>query len=561
MTQVRINPRRWGGLDGHGRSRRGTAFGVLLLNLTGTGAGYLVMRRWRRWMAYVAVTLGLASVAVRLDASGAPKLWLTILTLWIVAAALDAVRGAGAIGQRPARRVWALTAVAVFVLLVETELVSSYRSSGQETLATGLAAQARGDCRSALASYRRVTGFYELTLSQAVGVAQRERAGCEQVVEAAQARTAGDLERAVTLYGGLLRSEPPGSELVPHVRRWRFEAAMEWAAELRGVGNHERAIDAYRQVEADAGDPASVKGLIADTHLEWGDGLRVKRTATDLNNAIRVYRRLADSGDAVRAKGRLADTYMELGDSLQAAGDHKGAITQYGIVLSQFGDLAAPAAAASSGLAVINEAAKASIASGKPCAGLPILDALATAGEPFRSQASALTAEAMFACGEQTYREGRIPDAIAQFRSLRERFPNSDQAARAETALIDAEVATVQRGATSPLPPPHRTGGASGRRAVLVIRNDSPRPIEVLVSGPSSKRITLGPCGNCSEVGFAPGACPGRGPQVEVALDPGGYKAVAKVTDGAKVTPFSGTWSVSGSSKYSHCLYIQTTRF
>ena len=99
--------------------------------------------------------------------------------------------------------------------------------------------------------------------------------------------------------------------------------------------------------------------------------------------------------------------------------------------------------------------------------------------------------------------------------------------------------------------------GRTRVRVERLIRNDSPRPIEVLVSGPSSRRISLGPCGDCSEVGIAPLACPGKGPQVELALDPGEYKAVAKVTDGTRVTPFSGTWSLSAASRYSRCLYIQ----
>lgn len=561
MTQARTKPRPLGGLEGHGRRLDRTTLGALLLNLTGTGAGYLMLRRWRRWGGYVIVTLGLLAIAVHLDASGAPGLWLTILTVWILAAGVDAVRCAGAAGHRRTRRAWPLAASVVLLLLVETGLLSSYRASGHKALATALVMEAQGDCRAALDSYRRVTGFYELTLSDDVRIAERESTRCEQVVDAAQARTAGDLERAVTLYGGLLRSEPPESVLVPHLRRWRLEASLEWASQLRGVANHDRAINVYRQVEADSGDPAHVEGLIADTYLEWGDHVRAKHTPVAYNNAIGIYRRLAESGDAARAKERLADTYLELGGSLQAAGDHKGATTQYGIVLAEFGDLPAPAAAARSGLAAISEAVRASIGSGKPCTALPILDALAAAEEPFRSQSSTMIPETMFACGDQSYREGRIPDAIAQFRSLRERFPNSELATRAEAALIDAEVATVQRGATSPLPPPQRTGGAPGRRAVLIIRNDSPRPIEVLVSGPSSKRIALGPCGNCSEVGVAPVTCPGKGPHVEVALEPGEYKAVAKVTDGSKVTPFSGTWSVSGASKYSHCLYIRTARF
>jgi len=398
-----------------------------------------------------------------------------------------------------------------------------------------------------------VTTTYELTLSEDVRVAQRQSAACKQVLEAAEARAAGDSERAVALYGDVLKR--PESPLVPHVKRWRNEAHLEWASRLRSRGDHERAIRAYRQFEADSGDAASVKGMVADTYVEWGDQLRSKRTPASYNKAIDIYRRLGESGDAVRAKGRIVETYMELGDNLRSTSDYKGAITQYGAVLTQFADFPASADAARSGLAGIVEAARAPIASGKPCGALPILEALAAADEPFRGQASTLMPGTMFSCGEQSQREGRVAEAMTQFRSVRERFPDSDVAARAETALIDAEIAAAGGGASS-LPPPQRTGSARGRSAVMIIRNASRRPIEVLVSGPSSKRITLAPCGDCGDAGIAPTACRGNGPQVEVALGAGEYKALAKVTDGTKVTPFTGTWTLSSSSRYTHCLYI-----
>ncbi|HEV2071040.1 MAG TPA: tetratricopeptide repeat protein [Acidimicrobiales bacterium] len=400
----------------------------------------------------------------------------------------------------------------ILVLVIQAALISNYRDAAQQALLTGLAAEARGDCPGALASYRRLTTVYELTLSEDVVVAQRQSFGCEQVLEAAQARTDGAFGRAVTLYNAVLR-ERPDSVLVSHVRRWRTETYMEWGSRLRDLREYQQAADLYRQLPTDSFDEESISRLVADTYLEWGD-------------------------------------------ELLSAGDHKRAIEKYQVVRTQLGDVSAVAESARARLTDIVQGARASIEKGMPCEALPILDALVTAEEPFRGDALRLTPGALFSCGEQSHEKGQFREAATHFRALLERFPDSDLAALAEAARVDSEVAAARGQTTSPLPPPPPTGRAPSGSAVLIVQNDSPRPIEVLVSGPSSKRISLEPCAGCSEV-ISQLGCTGKGPLVEVVLEPGEYEVLARVTDGTTVTPFTGTWSLSGATRYSHCLYIQ----
>ena len=129
-------------------SQHGLALLVVLLNLTGAGFGYLVLRRWRRWAAYVAATFSLLAVAVLTDASEAPRLWTAILAVWAVGAAYDGLRCVrGSVPHQP-RHLWAVAATAVLVLVVQAELVSGYRAAGHQALRTAVAAEARGDCRS-----------------------------------------------------------------------------------------------------------------------------------------------------------------------------------------------------------------------------------------------------------------------------------------------------------------------------------------------------------------------------------------------------------------------------
>ncbi|MDQ4069047.1 MAG: tetratricopeptide repeat protein [Actinomycetota bacterium] len=530
-----------------------------LLNLTGTGAGYLALGRWRRWGGYAGLTAFLLAAAVLLDASRSPRVWVAILGCWLVAAALDAARWARRLRHRELRRPWVLPAIALALVVVEAWAFSSYREAGHRALMVGLAAEARADCTRALDRYRQVTTFFELTLSADVVAAERQSSACERVLQAAQARSDGDFARAVALYDALL-FESPGSVLVPHVRGWRAEAYREWGSQLRGRRDYERAIDTYRRLGSVTDDDAAADGLVAETYLEWGDH---QRAANDYQGATQSYRSALTQFPHLPAvvdgaRERLGQAYLAWGSSLRQAGALVAAVDVYAELLKH--DPGGPASAqALAGLGDILQAARRSIESGAACDALALLDALVKADQPLRAEASAATPATLFSCGEQRYREGRFAEAAAQFSTLLQRFPNSPLAPRADAALVDAEVAAVQGRPGSSLPAPQRTGSAPGRSSVLTIRNESPRPIEILLSGPSSRRVSLERCAECSEVGIPPLGCSGKGPQVEIALEPGEYKVVAKVTDGATVKPFTGTWSLAGASRYSHCLYIRWT--
>jgi hypothetical protein len=46
----------------------------------------------------------------------------------------------------------------------------------------------------------------------------------------------------------------------------------------------------------------------------------------------------------------------------------------------------------------------------------------------------------------------------------------------------------------------------------------------------------------------------------EYAVKPGKYEVVVLSSDSSRVTPFKGTWDLSGGDKYSNCFYIVTKK-
>lgn len=63
---------------------------AILLNLTGLGLGYLVLRQWARWRAYITITLGLFILAVLTKAYQTPGLWLILVASLLTLSAIDA---------------------------------------------------------------------------------------------------------------------------------------------------------------------------------------------------------------------------------------------------------------------------------------------------------------------------------------------------------------------------------------------------------------------------------------------------------------------------------------
>ena len=206
------------------------------------------------------------------------------------------------------------------------------------------------------------------------------------------------------------------------------------------------------------------------------------------------------------------------------------------------------------------------VMSGGACKRAPNLDAVAAAefassrGRDMASTAVRVLPANMLSCAKTEFAARHYGAAVEQLRWLKGRYPNSPQARAAAPLLIDAQVAAIRRGQTGNLPSPESTGTTNYGETKVAIGNDSPRPLELLLSGPSSKRLYVPACLSCKEYSSTPSSytCGSSTPSASIVLTPGTYDVVAR-SPNSDVEPFSGSWSLGSGESYDHCFFIVST--
>jgi hypothetical protein len=165
----------------------------------------------------------------------------------------------------------------------------------------------------------------------------------------------------------------------------------------------------------------------------------------------------------------------------------------------------------------------------------------------------------MLGCGNQLIADRQYRLAARKLRQLIREFGGTQAARRAKGPLIDAEVGQIRGGGTAALPEPTVSGSTGGEEVELAIRNSSPYSVELLLSGPSSRRFTVPRCSGCREFSEdnPPASCP-PGPRRTFILQPGAYAAVVRAP-GRDITPWAGDWTLSSGVQYGHCFYIVTS--
>ncbi|MGK5531826.1 hypothetical protein [Streptomyces sp. URMC 129] len=102
-----------------------------VLNLSGLGAGYLFLRRWRRAIPCWIATGGLLFLALPVDAGGVAGLWVVLYAALLVLAALDAWRLAG---PRLVRGPWAPLTAGVLLLALPAGSVVFFDRAQRQAL-------------------------------------------------------------------------------------------------------------------------------------------------------------------------------------------------------------------------------------------------------------------------------------------------------------------------------------------------------------------------------------------------------------------------------------------
>ncbi|MFI0925477.1 hypothetical protein [Streptomyces sp. NPDC021012] len=170
-----------------------------------------------------------------------------------------------------------------------------------------------------------------------------------------------------------------------------------------------------------------------------------------------------------------------------------------------------------------------------------------------------------FACGTSQFKNKEFDSAVTTMTDYAKTYPNSPKAAHARSIAIAAEIAEEEPAAGKSLPSADVPGGP---RMVMVISNDGPGEVEVLYTGPMTGRVTLKACGTCTKY-QAPllvnspkiKACSGpssKYPKATLLLPAGDYQFLQKraASGTSKGDTKSSKTKIEPGYSYTNCLYV-----
>ncbi|MGW7242668.1 hypothetical protein [Streptomyces sp. NPDC054804] len=486
------------------------AAAVALLNLTGLGLGYLLVRRWLPLAVCLAATAVLLLVALPADADGVPGAALVGYAVFLLLAALH-----GAFVGLRTRLVWPGQRPVALVL-------------GVVLLAVPVG--------GAL--------WYDSAQKEAVERALLDRLdGADERVDAARqkdfATAKSEYQDALAVYRDLAVHHS-GSRAAAQVP----DRMKTYYTTVAAAYDHQDYCTAVEPLKYLRTVPDSMPRDQLGTLTHWPDD----RLATSLYECGAGG--LADGGgDWVPQFGELLSTFPDSGQAAKvvpavdaaekkaakavAGKDPCGAVKQLHTLNTQIGQLSNGTGAEADGLVKVADRADRSGASGE------------------------------YACGVKQYRDGDFAQAQQTMQQFVTDSPHDRNRDRARKIAIGAEVAQTLPAAGKKLPTMASGGGIS-----VTVRNDSPDEITVLYTGPVTGSFTLGPCGSCEAYSFASSLLPGwepcgdsgkHYPQHTISLPPGTTYFVHKPKNDSTATPGSDTAKLRYGYLYTECAYTTQT--
>jgi len=482
---------------------------VAVLNLSGLGLGYALMRRWVAAAVCWIATGILLLVALPVEPSGVSG---GLLIVYLIFLALAAVHGAYRGLRTPLtwpRRPHVAGVLAVVLLVVPIGAVALYDQAHANAVQQMLLGQ----------------------LAQA-----------DNLIEVTQGEPFADAEpqdnAALAIYRNLLENDrsSQAGQLVPN----------RLATFYQTVGSPYAAHD-YCDAIAPLSYLRNASGTIGAGNLgslaTWPDD----RLATSLYQC--GVGALGNSGDSTAAKdlSELLTTFPESSQAAQvepavAAAINKAAVGISGSnpcsVTTTLHTLGTQASALTGGTASV-----------------------AAALHKDSATASADVESGTYACGVSQYKSGDFTDAETTMDNFASTYPNDPNDAVAHDFSIAAQIAQQEPAAGKVLPT-----AASGGSVSVTILNDSPDPLEILYTGPVTGTVNIGACSSCttysSNATAQEDACTNGNinyPQATINLLPGTTYFLQQNTDDSGAAPNASSEQYDADNAYEECAYETDT--
>ncbi|MCE1255479.1 MAG: hypothetical protein LWX83_18265, partial [Anaerolineae bacterium] len=311
--------------------------GFVLLNLSGLGLGYAVLRHWDRWKNYLLISMALWMLAVLVRAYQNPVLWVILLVLWLFLAMLDAWNLASKTPDRFSAA-WLLPVLGLFACLLSWSGFFFYRFAAAGVYERAMQAFQKGDCQSASIDFSRYQNLYRFSLLPVLDHVEKYTVECELLLYSQREVQMGYYEEALN-YLKLLST----SSLKPEADRVQVQAGQGWAQTLAIGADYEHALEILAAISASNPDEQihrqnneQAAGII----ITWGDQLYQIGSYMDAANVYRkVLNLYADTSLAPDAKRRVAAAYFAKAQADYDLKNWSEALSAYQYLQAEFGDL------------------------------------------------------------------------------------------------------------------------------------------------------------------------------------------------------------------------------
>ncbi|MFF2204978.1 hypothetical protein [Streptomyces sp. NPDC058145] len=489
------------------------AAAVAVLNLSGLGLGYALVRKWLPMAACWAGTAVLLLVALPADPDGVPGL---ALVLYGVLLLLAAVHGA-VVGLRtrltgPAGAPLALL-LAVLLLAVPAGGAVRYRDAREEAVQQALLDRLERADHLVTAAGRHSFATARSDYLTALDVYR------DLAVEHPGSRAAGQVPDRMRTYYTTVGAAYGHQDYCAAVEPLTYLRTVPRTMPKRQLGSLARWPDDRLATSLYECGSAGLTGGEADWVARFGDLLTAfPRSAP----AARV-------APAVDAAVRKAEKGV-------GGGEPCAAVERLNSLNSRITDLARSAAGAAD----------------------TADDLTRTAGRAGRSGNAG-----QYSCGVDQFKDGDFDAARKTMEDYADGNKHGGNLERAKKIAIGAEVARTLPAAGKKLPTT-----ASGGSISVTVKNDSPDDVTVLYTGPVTGSFTLKGCGSCKAyslsstlmTGFKPCDDSGRHyPQRTLSLPVGTTYFVHKPHGDSTATPASDTATLRSGYVYTECAYTTRT--